>query len=98
MATGWSSSARTTTDEQASAGVGMKIAVDLTKCQNHGQCTHSAPGVFTLTEDGQLAVRLGATGEFRSGELDEALRGEVEEAIDMCPMQAIRGLDDEGRE
>jgi len=36
----------------------MKIAVDLTKCQNHGQCTHSAPRVFTLTEDGQLALRL----------------------------------------
>ena len=68
----------------------MKIAVNLTKCQNHGQCTYSAPQVFSLDDDGQLAFRAAAEDEYVSGPLDEAWREDVEEAIDMCPVQAIR--------
>jgi ferredoxin len=71
-------------------GVEMKIAVDLTKCQNHGQCTYSAPKVFSLDDSGQLAFRAVAEDEYVSGQLDEAWREDVEEAIDMCPVQAIR--------
>jgi ferredoxin len=73
----------------------MKIATDLTKCQNHGQCTYSAPQVFSLDDDGQLAFRAVATDEYKSGELDEAWREDIEEAIDMCPVQAIRDATDE---
>ncbi|MGH3492641.1 MAG: ferredoxin [Sciscionella sp.] len=70
----------------------MKIAVDLTTCQNHGQCTYSAPRVFSLDDDGQLAFRAEATDEYVSGELDDSVAEDVEEAIDMCPVQAIRAL------
>lgn len=74
----------------------MKIAVDLTKCENHGQCTYSAPQVFSLDDDGQLAFRAVATDEYHSPEIDESFREDVEEAIEMCPVQAIRGIYDEG--
>jgi ferredoxin len=70
--------------------VGMKIAVDLTKCQNPGQCTYSAPQVFSLDDNGELAFRADAKDEYVSGELDEAWHEDVEEAVDMCPTQAIR--------
>jgi ferredoxin len=73
----------------------MRIAVDLNKCDNHGQCTYVAPQMFSLDENGELAFRAGATGEYRSGELDETWRESVEEAAEMCPVQAIRGIDDE---
>ncbi|WP_040829887.1 ferredoxin [Nocardia jiangxiensis] len=74
----------------------MKIAIDLMKCQNHAQCTYSAPEIFTLDASGHLAFRAGATREYRSGEIDEAQHEGVEEAIDMCPAQAIRWLEDGG--
>ncbi|WP_067674450.1 ferredoxin [Nocardia miyunensis] len=71
----------------------MKIAVDLTMCQNHGQCTYSASSVFALDDKGQLSFRAAAQDEYLSGELDDAVAEDVEEAIDMCPVQAIRRVD-----
>jgi ferredoxin len=68
----------------------MKIAVDLDLCENHGQCANFAPQVFALDDDGQLSFRAEATDEYISPELDEAWRKDVEEAVDMCPRQAIR--------
>jgi ferredoxin len=68
----------------------MKIAVDLTKCQNHGQCTYVAPQVFSLDDNGELSFRAEAKDEYVSGDLDEAWRDDVTDAIDMCPTQAIR--------
>lgn len=73
----------------------MKIAVDLVRCENHGQCAYSAPEVFALDDNGELTLRADATDEYRSGELDEALREALDEAVDMCPVQAIRFIDDE---
>ncbi len=67
----------------------MHIVVDLNKCQDHGQCVFSAPQVFALDEGGKLAFRREATGSYVSGDLDEALRDDVEEAADVCPLQAI---------
>ncbi|MDQ0957390.1 MULTISPECIES: ferredoxin [unclassified Streptomyces] len=58
----------------------MKVVVDMNKCQDHGQCVFAAPDVFSL-DDGRLAYVPDA---------DEALRDEVEEAADVCPLQAIR--------
>lgn len=71
----------------------MKIAVDLNRCQNHGQCTYSAPDIFALDDDGQLSFRAVATDEYVSDEIDESVKEDVEEAVDMCPVQAIRQLD-----
>jgi ferredoxin len=69
----------------------MKFTVDLDTCENHGQCTYLASKVFSLDEHGQLSVRKVASGsEYVSSELDDDLVEDVQEAADMCPVQAIR--------
>lgn len=67
----------------------MRVEVDLDKCQDHGQCVFAAPDVFALDDAGRLSFRGEATGVYLSGELDESLRDDVEEAADVCPLQAI---------
>ncbi len=68
----------------------MKVIVDLNQCADHGQCVFSAPQVFSLDADGKLAFRAQTDGDtYISGELDEAWRDDVEEAADVCPLQAI---------
>ncbi|MFJ4535490.1 ferredoxin [Streptomyces tibetensis] len=59
----------------------MNVVVDMNKCQDHGQCVFSAPDVFRMDDDGRLAY---------VADPDDALRDEVEEAADVCPLQAIR--------
>ena len=59
----------------------IKVVVDLDVCQNHGQCVFSAPQVFELDDDGDLVVL--------QEDVDESLRDNVEEAADVCPVQAI---------
>ncbi|MEP6851578.1 MAG: ferredoxin [bacterium] len=67
----------------------MRVRVDLTRCADHGQCVYSAPEVFSLDDEGRLSFRHEADDEYISGELDESLRDDVEEAADVCPLQAI---------
>lgn len=67
----------------------MRISVDLKKCNDHGQCVFSAPEVFSLDDDGKLSFRAEATDRYVSGDLDESLRDDAEEAADVCPLQAI---------
>ncbi|MGW3046285.1 ferredoxin, partial [Kitasatospora sp. NPDC001159] len=45
------------------------------------QCVFAAPDVFQLDDSGHLAF---------VSEPDEALRADVEDAADVCPLQAIR--------
>jgi len=71
----------------------MQVVVDLNKCQDHGQCVFAAPAVFSLDENGRLSFRKEATDIYVSGELDESLRDDVEEAADVCPLQAIEVRD-----
>jgi ferredoxin len=59
----------------------VKVVVDLAVCQDHGQCCFAAPEVFQLNEDGHLVVLL--------EQPDGSLRDKVEEAADVCPLQAI---------
>ncbi|HKT04701.1 MAG TPA: ferredoxin [Rugosimonospora sp.] len=59
----------------------MRVVVDMSKCQDHGQCAFAAPEVFQIDPSGHLAY---------VAEPDEALREAVEEAVDVCPLQAIR--------
>ncbi|GAA1947977.1 ferredoxin [Nocardioides panacihumi] len=68
----------------------MKFAIDLTQCENHGQCAIVAPGTFSLDGDGLLSFRAHADDEYVSPELDASDAGQAAEAADMCPMQAIR--------
>ncbi|GAA5052037.1 ferredoxin [Thermocatellispora tengchongensis] len=58
----------------------MKVIVDMAKCQDHGQCAIAAPEVFEMNEEGRLVY---------DGEPGEERRLEVEEAADVCPVQAI---------
>jgi ferredoxin len=62
----------------------MKVVVDLAVCQDHGQCCFAAPEVFELDAAGKLVVLVENP--------DESLRDAVEEAADVCPMQAISVL------
>ena len=59
----------------------ITVVVDRDLCQNHGQCVCAAPQVFELDEEGKLEVL--------QEEVGEDLRDAVEEAADVCPVQAI---------
>jgi ferredoxin len=59
----------------------VRVVVDRDKCADHGQCVFAAPEVFALDDAGKLV--------YDGGELGEELRDRVEEAADICPMQAI---------
>ncbi|TFB71840.1 ferredoxin [Cryobacterium glaciale] len=58
----------------------MNIFVDRTLCDNHGQCAISAPDVFRMNTEGILEY---------DEVVDDALHNDVEDAIDVCPVQAI---------
>ena len=58
----------------------MKVIVDMDVCKDHGQCVFSAPEVFQINDSGRLVYESGP---------DDALRDAVEEAADVCPLQAI---------
>jgi ferredoxin len=62
----------------------MKINVDMSRCQDHGQCAIAAPDVFRINDEGRLEYESTA---------DDSLLDEVEEAADVCPVQAITLLD-----
>ncbi|MEV7392215.1 ferredoxin [Streptomyces sp. NPDC091215] len=66
----------------------MKVAVDLNKCQDHGQCVHAAPELFALDDDGRLSLRARATDVY-TADVDEANAEELYEAAEVCPLQAI---------
>ena len=58
-----------------------KVHVDMNLCQSHGECTYVAPEIFELGDDDVLRWE---------EEVDESQRAEVEEAVNVCPMAAIR--------
>ncbi|GAB7007474.1 hypothetical protein JCM18899A_49490 [Nocardioides sp. AN3] len=70
----------------------MKIAVDLKTCENHGQCAFVAPDVFSLDSNGLLSFRSEAQDEYTSNVLPAQVHDDVEDAIGMCPVQAIRAV------
>lgn len=71
----------------------MKVTVDLTVCQDHGQCMYAAPHVFHIDESGKLNFRQlpVVDGHFAVVEFDgDAADCEaVVDAADVCPLQAI---------
>ena len=58
----------------------MKVRVDMQLCEDHGQCVIAAPDVFRMNDESKL--------EYET-DVDDSLRDEVEEAADVCPVQAI---------
>lgn len=63
-----------------------KVHVDMNLCQSHGECEHVAPEIFELGDDDVLRWK---------EEVDPSLREKALEAVDVCPMQAIRVEDED---
>ncbi len=59
----------------------IKIEVDMAKCQHYGQCVYEAPDIFSLNSEDKLEYTAMA---------DDSERANIEAAVDVCPMQAIR--------
>ena len=59
----------------------MKIIVDIDLCAGHAQCEDVAPEVFGIDDEGKV--------ELLMEEPPESMRREVEEAIRLCPVDAI---------
>jgi ferredoxin len=64
----------------------MRVVVDHDLCEGHGKCALSAPEVFAVGDDDRSHVRRADVGE--------DLREKVERAIQLCPRQAIRWVED----
>lgn len=60
----------------------MKVVVDEDLCEGHGKCEAAAPEVFELGDDDLSHVLV--------DDVHEELRAKVENAIRLCPRQAIR--------
>ena len=61
----------------------MKITVDTTLCEVHGDCVVAAPDIFDIGEDDDVVQVL-------DPEPGEGLRAVVTQAAKMCPVAAIR--------
>ncbi len=58
----------------------MKIVVDAGLCEGNGRCEEAAPEVFAVREDQAVVLRENPS---------EDLRPKVENAVRLCPRQAI---------
>jgi ferredoxin len=58
----------------------MKITVDMSRCEDHGQCAIAAPVAFRMNDEGRLEY---------DGEVGDDYAADIEEAADVCPVQAI---------
>jgi ferredoxin len=67
----------------------MRFELDLDKCEDHAQCVYAAPHLFSLDSRGRQALRAQTSGAFRSDEIDPAEADALDEAADVCPVQAI---------
>ena len=59
----------------------MRVVVDFDACQCHAVCTAAAPEIFQINDEGLLDVLVENPGE--------ELRSKVEQAVAVCPTQAI---------
>ena len=59
----------------------FRVVVDFDKCESNALCMAAAPEVFEVREDDFLYVL--------QGEPPDELRAKVEEAVRVCPKQAI---------
>jgi ferredoxin len=63
----------------------MKLFVDEERCQGHGRCYAIAPDLFDVTDDwGHL--------EALDGDVPVELIKDAEDAVESCPVRAIRIL------
>ena len=59
----------------------MKVVVDFDLCESNAVCMDVCPEVFKVDDDDNLQILM--------EEPPEDLRGKVEEAVRLCPRQAI---------
>ncbi|MFE9975646.1 ferredoxin [Streptomyces hirsutus] len=64
----------------------MRITVDISRCEAHGECVVTAPEVFDLDEEGVVVRLIDASP-------GEEQREKVERAVRFCPTKALT-LDD----
>ena len=62
----------------------LKVVLDDTRCELHGECVLAAPEVFEIADDDDDVVTL------LTLEPSDELRAKVERAVDDCPVQALR--------
>ena len=65
----------------------MRVVVDFDLCESNALCMGVAPEVFEVRDDDNLYLLQEHPGE--------ELRSKVEEAVRICPKQAIR-IDEDG--
>ncbi|WP_431233086.1 ferredoxin [Mycolicibacterium psychrotolerans] len=59
----------------------MKVVVDRSKCSSIGLCEAVAPDIFEIGPDGVLNIRI--------GDISADRRGDLEQACENCPTQAL---------
>lgn len=59
----------------------LDVVVDMDLCDGHGQCEFAAPNVFQLDDEGELHYEAHPPASERA---------KVEQAIRLCPVQAIK--------
>lgn len=64
----------------------MKVSVDNSRCEAHGQCEAIAPDFFTLDDDGYCNIGQGK-------EVPAEMEDDVREGVAACPMVAL-SIDD----
>jgi ferredoxin len=64
----------------------MKVVVDYDLCESNAVCMDVCPEVFKVDDDDMLQILNETPGE--------ELRARVEEAVRLCPRQAISLLED----
>ena len=64
----------------------MRVVVDYDRCESNALCMGAAPEVFRVDDDDNLDVL--------QEQPPESLRAKVEEAVRLCPKQAISIVED----
>jgi ferredoxin len=64
----------------------MRIAVDRDRCVGYGLCAETAPDLLELDDDGNLVIA--------AGELPPDAGGRAASAVRVCPVAALRIIDD----
>jgi ferredoxin len=59
----------------------MRIVVDRARCTGQAMCESIAPGIFQVTDDGQVEIQVAA--------VPDGLLSKAEWAVSCCPNQAL---------
>jgi ferredoxin len=65
----------------------MRVEVNWDACESNALCMAACPEVFEVRDDDNLYLLI-------EGDIPESLRAKVEEAVRVCPKQALSVVDD----